>query len=101
MLRFTGEYVQGFEWSAFTPCGGARWSPAWLASEDPAFFERYRVLAEGAGAHPLEGVVVYVVVDARLELARPGSLGFGHLGAFRAQVTVERLIEMRPGGCGP
>ncbi len=98
-VRRAGEYVAGFEHSEFRPCEGARWSPAWLLSEDPTFSARYDELVKEAGANPLEGMTVYVVVDARIELAIPGQLGFGHLGHYRAELTVERLIEMRPRGC--
>lgn len=99
VTALAGQYRAGFETSAFTPCGSAPWSPAWLSSDDPAFSERYTALVRAAGADPRQGIPVRIVVDGRLALATPGQLGFGHLGQYRAQLVVERLIEMQPGGC--
>jgi hypothetical protein len=97
---FVGRYVQGFETSAFTLCSGAPWT-AWLQSEDPSFFVRYHQLVADSGVNPLEGLTVLVEVTGRLELAEEGQLGFGHLGQYRAQLTVEKLSSMAPGECPP
>lgn len=88
---FEGLYLQGFEVSAFTPCGkGAPSSDTgyWVTG-NAEFNQRYNDLATTRGPNAF-GPVVYVKFTGLLSpLGR-----YGHLGAYKRGITVEAVSRM-------
>jgi hypothetical protein len=96
---FSGQFTQSFEVSSFQTCPPSDWEEAWLQANDDQFFARFNALAEEAGVDGVrQPFTVRVEFEGLLEIAAEGE-GFGHLAAYAAQVTVERLIAMEPGEC--
>jgi hypothetical protein len=87
--RFAGYYAWGFETDSFTLCGNNEsW---WLAADKAGLGERYRAL----GVNDYQPV--YVVIE--------GSVGpegaFGHMGAYRRELSGTRVLGMDPLRSGP
>jgi hypothetical protein len=88
---FEGLYLQGFEVSAFTPCGNG--SPGsetgyWLTGSAD-FNERYNTLATTRGPNAF-GPVVYTKFSGTLSAEGR----YGHLGAYKREVVVTSLTVM-------
>jgi hypothetical protein len=88
---FVGLYLQGFEVSAFTPCGNG--SPSsetgyWLTGSAD-FNQRYNALATTRGPNAF-GPVVYTKFSGTLSAEGR----YGHLGAYKREVTVTNVLEM-------
>jgi hypothetical protein len=88
---FEGLYLQGFEVSAFTPCGGG--SPSsetgyWLTGSAD-FNLRYNSLATTRGPNAF-GPVVYTKFTGTLSAEGR----YGHLGAYKREVAVISVTEM-------
>lgn len=97
---FAGTFTGSFETSAFVPCVAASWERAWLVNTDPSFARRYDELVRAAGRDPLRGgLTVFVSFEGGIKTAKAGGLGFGHLGGYGAEVTLERMVDMRAGAC--
>jgi hypothetical protein len=71
---FEGDYVKGFEVSAFDPLG-PRGAPMWLQG-----------WTGGEGAHHIRFI--------GRRTAKPGH--YGHLGAYRHMVLITDMIDARP-----
>ena len=79
--RLAGHYRYGFEMEAFRPCGGTEeW---WIARSDE--------LRTRAEVLPPVGASIYVVIRARV--SPEGT--YGHLGAYRRQLSVVEVLEVR------
>ncbi|MBA3968719.1 MAG: hypothetical protein H0X52_01300 [Gemmatimonadetes bacterium] len=76
--RFSGFYEVGWEKEAFRPCGTQEewwsWSTGKIIEEDPRGWGRAFVVLEG-------------------EVSPPGS--YGHLGQYRREIVITRVIEVR------
>jgi hypothetical protein len=88
---FEGLYLQGFEVSAFTPCGKGSPGSAtgyWLTGT-AAFHERYNALATARGSNGF-GPVVYTRFTGTLSAEGR----YGHLGVYKREITVTDVTEM-------
>jgi hypothetical protein len=88
---FEGLYLQGFEVSAFTPCGsGAPGSSTgyWLTGSAD-FSQRYSALATTRGPNAF-GPTVYTRFVGTLSAEGR----YGHLGAYKHEVSVKTVLEM-------
>ena len=88
---FTGLYLQGFEVAAFAPCGSG--SPTsqngyWVVGSAD-FNQRYNALATTRGPNAF-GPVVYAKFTGTLS---PEGR-YGHLGAYKREITVVAVSEM-------
>ena len=88
---FEGLYLQGFEVSAFAPCG--KGSPDsetgyWLTGSGD-FNERYNALATTRGPNAF-GPVVHTKFTGTLSAEGR----YGHLGAYKREVAVTKVTEM-------
>lgn len=85
--EFRGYYSQGFEVDSFRACGERQ---SWWVREGADLRTRYAGLAEREYAE------VFVVL--RGEITAEGS--YGHLGAYTRELSVSRVLELRPAGAG-
>lgn len=88
---FEGLYLQGFEVSVFTPCGGGSPSSAtgyWLTGS-AAFHQRYNELATTRGPNGF-GPVVHTRFTGTLSAEGR----YGHLGVYKREITVTDVKEM-------
>ncbi len=88
---FEGLYLQGFEVSAFTPCGEGSPSSAtgyWLTGS-AAFHERYNALATTRGSNGF-GPIVHTRFTGTLSAEGR----YGHLGVYKREITVIDVTEM-------
>ena len=97
---FEGLYATSFEASVFYPCGmteniedqGNKDMEYWLTSTPDSGFheqlEKFSDLAEPTGLR------VYVKFTGVLSPTKPFG-GYGHLGMYKNEVTVTRILEMK------
>ena len=88
--EYSGHYRWGFEVSEFRPCGS---SEKWWATGDTASLRRVHDM-QAAGTVQEVFVVWYGKPSAKGE--------HGHLGAYKREFTVARVVDVRlpkPGDC--
>jgi hypothetical protein len=88
--KFEGLYVQGFEVSAFSPCGAdAKSTSRYWLTPNAEFSNRYNALATTRGSNAF-GPSVFVRFSGTLSSAGR----YGHLGSYSHEITVTALSEM-------
>lgn len=85
---FAGRFTDGFETSAFAPCGtGERW---WITGNTDALYRALYPGFPGSGL-PTGFTTAYVEVTGRV--SGPGK--YGHLGAYRRELNVQSVLVVR------
>lgn len=84
--RFSGRFTDGFETSAFRPCGSN--DPYWVIDDTQSLIDSTR--PNGAEGSPTQPSTVYVEVEGTL--SPRGS--YGHLETYDRELVVSRVLSV-------